>query len=476
MKWDRVRAIVGVWGVVCCIGLALPAGAATGGFGFGGATVGALYPDLSGIGALLSTAGYGAIERPLVVAGGFGHGGALPGPFIGGRGWGGGASVSGPAGRAELAVGFGGLEIGAALGGNERSLLTLGVVLGAGGATLELWPPEIDASPLGQAAIRGIVPAPEPALLHRAFAGIEASIGMHVQLLPWLGFQLRLGYWLSPFGIQWGENGWRGDEASLDLSGPLVGLSIAFGGIGTADGGRPRPTHEARTVEQVGFVGSRIRIDHPVGDLTLTTWPPDSVQTPSEPSVRIAATKRAGSEEGLELIRVSIDAGGDLLEVRSALPARGRDAAAVELHLTVPAGIETEIVVGAGRVSLFDVAGSAAVKLGTGEVTVRRSAGERLALDLGVGDIRVSDARFDAAKIDLGTGGIDVRLHPGASATLDVSIGLGEFALGPFPDVPARRTDLIGGRERITIGAGASIWEFDIGIGRLSVGPSGVAE
>jgi len=460
---------LGVW----CIGTALPAvgAGASAGFGLGGATIGVLFADLSSINALLGELGYGSIDEPPIVAGGFGRGGALPGPFFGGRGWGADAVTTVAGGSAEVAVGFGGFEFGAALGGNERSVLTVGVVLGAGGASLELHPAAAGPARADDVASRGIVPVPQPASLHRVFAGIEAAVGLHVHPLPWLGLELRLGYFFSPFGIQWGENGLVGDEASLDLSGPMVCLSVAFGGIGAVDPRNAR--QEMRTVERVAFTGSLVRIESSVGDVTVTSWSPDAVQTGDEQPIQLITTRRAESVEGLEAIGVTMEHDEDTLEIRADLPSRRGDNRGVDLQVTVPAGTRTDVVIGVGHVSVFDAAGSASIKLGTGEITVRQSAGEYLRIDLGVGEIRMVNVLFGAADVRLGAGSIDLRLSPDVSATLDVTIGRGEFAVGSFPGVTPRRSDLVGGRAELELGGGASIWEFDVGIGRVFIGPVG---
>lgn len=81
--------------------------------------------------------------------------------------------------RAESAIGFGGLEPGRAIGGDERCLLTLGVVFGGSGTSPALFE---DVAALGEDSDAfgpcGI--SPEPMILGRrgAFMAIEPFLGL----------------------------------------------------------------------------------------------------------------------------------------------------------------------------------------------------------------------------------------------------------------------------------------------------------
>jgi ketosteroid isomerase-like protein len=121
------------------------------------------------------------------------------------------------------------MDIAYVVGGNERSLLSIGVVLGGGEVDLKLR----DHSPV---SFEDAVANPATTTLSRGFLSAEPYIRFQVQPLMWLGLKLHLGYLFTlPGG--WEEGGQEISGPSLNLTGPFVGISIAFGGIGTAEVG-----------------------------------------------------------------------------------------------------------------------------------------------------------------------------------------------------------------------------------------------
>ncbi|MCX6095052.1 MAG: hypothetical protein NTY63_09585, partial [Candidatus Bipolaricaulota bacterium] len=164
------------------------------GFGFGGGGAMVFFPDLTGVNAFLSENGLDPLEGGFLIGGGGGgRGGVIGGMAFGGMGFGVVAESEGIGRSAELVVGAGGFDIGFAVGGNERSVLTLGVVLGGGAAVLDLsfW----DVAPIQGG--RGVEPVPvETREIGRAFGFILPYVSMEAQLLAFVGLEVRIGYLL----------------------------------------------------------------------------------------------------------------------------------------------------------------------------------------------------------------------------------------------------------------------------------------
>ena len=203
------------------------------GFGFGGPLIGLFTLELGGgndaetVNGILAANGYAPLPERMITFGGGGGGGVMGGFSFGGSGWGGSITSIQEGKKAELSLGFGGMDIAYAVGGDERSLLLIGVVLGGGGLDLELR----DRIPV---TFEDAVADPTTVTLSQGFFAAEPYVCFQVQPLSWLGFEAHLGYLLTLPG-NWEEGGLEVAGPSLRLSGPFVGLSIAFGGIEGAD-------------------------------------------------------------------------------------------------------------------------------------------------------------------------------------------------------------------------------------------------
>ena len=203
------------------------------GFGFGGPLIGLFVLDLGSgddqktVNGILAANGYGPLPERMVTFGGGGGGGVIGGFSFGGSGWGGTIDSLREGKKAELALGFGGMNIAYAVGGNDRSLLLIGAVLGGGGLDLELR----DRIPVD---FEDAVADPTTVTLSQGFFAAEPYVAFQVQPLSWLGFEVHLGYLFSLAG-SWEEGGQEIAGPTLEVSGAFVGLSIAFGGIGETD-------------------------------------------------------------------------------------------------------------------------------------------------------------------------------------------------------------------------------------------------
>ena len=232
------------WHLLCLVLLAALsfAGMANGGsaqeramgFGGGGPMVGLFLPNLDVVNGFLFDHGFAQLGDMLITAGGGGRGGVIGDLVVGGIGWGAWAESNREELTASLSVGFGGFDIGYAVGGNSRSVLTIGMVLGGGGSSLELfgYAPENGPENDPELTPAGIIVEPTKLEFNTAFAAIQPYVDMQVQLLDWLGLGVRIGYLLAPFEINWGDAEIALCSPDLNLSGPFVGLSIVFGGIG----------------------------------------------------------------------------------------------------------------------------------------------------------------------------------------------------------------------------------------------------
>ena len=191
------------------------------GFGFGGPMIGLFTLDLAEINEVLKNNDYAPLAEQLITFGGGGGAGVIGGFSFGGTGWGGSLNSHQEGKKAELSLGFGGMDVAYVVGGNERSLLSIGVVLGGGEVDLKLR----DHFPV---SFEDAVANPTTTTLSRGFLSAEPYIRFQVQPLMWLGLKLHLGYVFTlPGG--WEEGGQEISGPSLNLTGPFVGISITFG-------------------------------------------------------------------------------------------------------------------------------------------------------------------------------------------------------------------------------------------------------
>jgi len=204
------------------------------GFGFGGPLIGLFTIELGSedeadsINGILAANGYATLPNRMITFGGGGGGGVIGSMSFGGRGWGGTIDSLREGKKAELSLGFGGMDIAYVVGGNEQALLLIGAVLGGGGLDLKLR----DRIPT---SFEAAVADPTSTTLSRGFFGAEPYVRFQIQPFDWLGFEFHLGYLLTLVG-NWEEGGQELAGPTLEVSGAFVGLSIALGGIERQNG------------------------------------------------------------------------------------------------------------------------------------------------------------------------------------------------------------------------------------------------
>ncbi|MFC2081589.1 hypothetical protein ACFLR0_00185 [Candidatus Bipolaricaulota bacterium] len=327
-------------------------------FGLGGSSVGLLVPDLGAIDAFLLDNGFAALPDIIWSGGGRGRGGLLHGLSIGGVGWAAAGASRIEDRVAELAAGFGGIELGYVAGGDPRSLLTLGIVLGGGGSSLTLREKVDDGTGCWPFSPCGIIVDPVTGSAASAFVAIEPFVSFQVQVLPFVGFELHLGYMLPIVGVEWGDPGLEG--VGLRLEGPVIGVSLTWGAIG-----RLRTAGlvgEETVAETAELIGPCVTVDAAMGEILIEAG------TGSDATVEVVAVKHTLWESDLDDVRVQIEPTRCGLLISAQGPAMRPWS--IDYRILVPAGIELDVRQGIGDVRLEGVSGSASIELGIGQITV----------------------------------------------------------------------------------------------------------
>jgi len=453
---------------IASVGLAVAAGSEDAlVFGLGGSSIGVLFPDFGAIDEFLAKEGFAPVPDRLFVAGGRGRGGVLYGPSIGGLGWGGEVSSRIENRTASLSGGFGALELGVVIGGDTRSLLTVGLALGGGGMDFTLLQGGVDVDNGCYTSPCGLVIDPVIRSAYQVFGAVEPFVSMAVQPLPWIGFEVHLGYLLPLAAFQWGDEGLRDAMCRTTLTGPVAMLSVSWGSIGRM----PRIPEVVEAAEDltVGFVGPCIDIESPLGEIVVTSDPILAIQTGSEAVARIEALKWAESDEVLEAVKVVAEPSRCGLRLFSVA---ADDALwGVNYEVTVPQGVTLRVKLAAGEVSVRDYVGSAEVDVEAGSVKVDAFRGEALSVRVGAGTARIVDLEAASAQVDIGVGGASVRLRESAAYEVDASVGTGRIAIDGFPGIGARFATGLGKHVAVTLGNGGNRLVLDAGVGAIDLRP-----
>jgi len=452
------------------------------GFGFGGPLVGVFALDLDEVNAFLEGNGYLSFGDLLIISGGGGRGGLIGGLFIGGIGWAGTTTSLWENRKATLSIEFGGLALGYAVGGNKRSLLTFGAVLGGGGVSLDLRevaPEDFWICPGGalanhsspsQSVPSGIIIEPTPVSTCWGFLAVEPYLGMQVQPLGWLGFEVRFGYLFTLSGggccggadILW---------PSLDLSGPVVEFAVTFGGIGSPGWGFPY----SETVEDsVGLSGrTSVAVENELGSITIGPEVAVTVQTGASDALTLIAVKHARKEDILEVVEIVIEDTDRGLQIRSEAPKRYSGRWSVDFVLHVPVGTSLQIEQGVGDIMLSDYSGTVSIELGVGDVEIEQLVATELLIELGVGDLTLMDIECKFVQVEVGMGDVDVQLSPDASYTATTVVGLGATTIAEFPDLVLDREGFIRKEAHAILGEGAGQLVLVVGVGDITILPLG---
>lgn len=440
------------------------------GFGFGGAMAMAFFPDMTGVNAFMSENGLPPMGDFLIGAGGGGRGGVIGGPAFGGIGWGVLATSESEDLYAELVFGGGGFDIGAAIGGDESSVLTVGAVLGGGANVLTLIGTVADPDDFTPT---GVVPEPTSRELGRAVGFVQPYVSLSAQLVPWVGFELRLGYVLPVFGIDFGDL--RGiPAASLELSGPTVSFGFVFGGIGSTaspDDDKPsddKPSGHARVTSAsdgsfVVHAEDELIVENALGDIVISGYAVDATEPASDLVVEWQAVRTTTARRIDELQVLS-----DVSDMGTTLKTVG--AGRVDYILRVPAGIDLKVRNGAGDIKLDSYeAQTIIIENGVGDVKLEGVRATALIVAGGVGKIDLPDVDAQTLIVDLGIGEIELGLPASASATVTAKAGIGDVSIDRFPGMIGGVRGFLGKSGHVTLGNGERTVELDVGLGNIGI-------
>lgn len=446
-------------------GLAQPAQR---GFGFGGAMGMTFFPDMTSINAFMSENGLPSMGDMLCGAGGNGRGGMIGGPVFGGGGWGLLAFSENDELYAELVSAGGGFDMGRAIGGNERSVLSVGALLGAGANVLS-----ISGYLVQTIEPEGLVPEPTYREIGVATGFIQPYVSMAAQLLPWMGFEFRIGYILPLFEIPFGDL--LGIPApSMSLSGPTVSFGFSFGGIGSArqsdedtdelDAGK---SNQQVTVEESGaFVvpdGGQLVVENNLGTIEIIGTAADSSQTSSQRLVQWHAAKTA-REKKIDALQITAEPTDDGMNLGTS------GEGLVEFRLVLPHGIDLSVRNGAGEVELDSYeALTVIVENGLGETLIQDVNAAALFVTSGLGEVRLEHIVAETLLVDVGLGQITLGLPVDASARVIARARLGDVDIDRFPGMIGGVRGLFGKSGNVTLGLGTDLIELNVGIGEIAI-------
>ena len=446
------------------------------GFGFGGAMAMAFFPDMTGINTFMSENGLPSMGDFLIGAGGSGRGGVIGDLVFGGIGWGMLTMSEGEDTHAEFISAGGGFDLGAAIGGSEDSVLTLGVVLGAGANVLSLTSSSneaFDGDNPDDVTICGIVPAPTSRELVHVNGFVQPYVSMSAQLLSWVGFEFRLGYIFPVVGMDVGDL--VGIPApSLELSGPTVSFGFAFGGIGSGkdrdndeDYDNEASNNDQVTITSAGSIaiaaGTEFVIENSLGDIAISSYAVDATEPTADLVVEWQAV-RTTTERRIDELQIL----SDVTELDSTLKTVGTGR--VDYVLQIPTGIDLKVNNGAGNITLVGhEAQTIIIENGVGEVDLQGVYATVLIVAGGVGKISLPDVDAQQLIVELGIGEIGLGLPVSASARVIAKAGIGDVNIDRFPGMTGGVRGFLGKSGNVTLGSGERMIELNVGLGEIDI-------
>lgn len=434
------------------------------GFGFGGAIAMAFFPDMTGIDTFMSENGLPSMGDFLIGAGGNGRGGVIGNLAFGGIGWGMLACSEGEDRYAELVSAGGGFDLGAAIGGDESSVLTIGAVLGGGANVLSIIGYLVET-----VGPEGLVPEPTSRELGLAVGFVQPYVSMSAQLFSWMGFEFRLGYVFPVFGIEFGDL--LGIPApSLELSGPTVSFGLVFGGIGS--GAMASDDDEVTGDKRVTFVsdgsfvvaaGDELIIENRLGEIVISSYAVDTTETMVDLVVEWQAVRTAQEKRIYEL-QVIIDGIGTSTTLRTVGAGR------VDYVLRIPIGIDLKVKNGAGDITLVGhEAQTIIIENGVGDVDLRGVHASTLIVAGGIGKIALLDVDTQTLIAELGIGEIELELPISTSARVIAKAAIGDVSIDRFPGMIGGVHGFLGKSGNITLGHGERMVELNVGLGGIDI-------
>ncbi len=449
------------------------------GFGFGGAMGMGFFPDMTGINAFMSEYGLPSMGSFLVGAGGNGRGGVIGDLVFGGVGWGLMAFSENDQLQADFVSAGGGFDLGAAIGGDEDSVLTLGIVLGAGANVLTLSDTFATVDDDDEVSTCGIVPMPTSQEWVQVTGFVQPYVSMAAQLFPWLAFEFRLGYIFPIVGVDVSEL--VGIPApSLELAGPTVSFGLVFGGIGSSAAER-----EARRIDDVDRLaeevagkqmvtavsegsftlepGTELMIENGFGDIVISSYPVDTTGGPADLIVEWQAARTA-KEKHISELQATVEG----VDTGTLLSATG--AGKVDYVLRIPSGVDLKVKNGAGDVTLVGhEAQTIIIENGVGGIHLQSLDAIALLVSGGVCEIQLSDLKAQTLLVDLVLGEINVDLPIDTSARLLAKAKIGNVDLDRFPGMTGGVHGFLGRTANATLGLGETMIELNVGLGNIDI-------
>jgi len=439
------------------------------GFGFGGPMAIAFFPDMTGINTFLSENGLPSMGDYVFGAGGSGRGGVIGGPTFGGIGWGIVGTSEAEGRSAEFVFGGGGLDMGAAIGGDDNSVLTIGAVLGGGAQLMSLTVSAVEESSIGPS---GLVIEPTVREFGRAIAFVQPYVSMAAQILPWMGFEFRVGYVVPVLGIDFGN--YVGIPApKMNLAGVTVSFGLTFGGIASVEPLERIEIHEGRrepetiTLSRGGSFeladAEELVIENVFGDIEIESYRPEIEATETPPIVEWQA-ELTTDRENLE----SLDAVTDVSGLTASVATTGEGE--VDYVFRIPAGIDLRVKNGAGIVRLTGhEAQTIILDNGAGEVYVQSVSASALFVTAGFGSIEIDSTEAEKLAAEMFIGEIRLGLASDASAELKARARLGEVSIDRFPGMVGGVRGLLGETGDVRLGEGDGTIDLKVGIGKIDV-------
>lgn len=450
------------------------------GFGFGGAMGMVFFPDMTGINAFLSENDLPSMGSVLGGVGGNGRGGVIGDLVFGGVGWGLMAFSENDQLQADLISAGGGFDIGAAIGGDRDSVLTVGIVLGGGANILTLsntFSPDSDEYD-DAVNICGIIPEPTVRELVRVQGFVQPYVSMAAQFLPGMGFEFRIGYIFPLIGMDIDDLG--GIPApSLELSGPSVSFGLVFGGIGSSEAERaarrsentgeevPALSNDSVTLASEGSfsvpTGRELVIENGSGELTITSYVADTTDTTGDSLVQWQALRTAKAKRIDDLQTIVED-------IETGILLRSVGLGNIDYTVQIPVGIDLRVKNATGYVSVVGhEAQTIIIENGVGGINLQSVDAAALIVSGGVCEIVMADTAAQTLLVNLALGWISIDLPADTSARLLAKTALGNVSLVHFPGMTGGAHGFISKRADATLGLGRDMIELNVGLGDITI-------
>jgi hypothetical protein len=183
-----------------------------------------------------------------------------------------------------------------------------------------------------------------------------------------------------------------------------------------------------------------LKIDNFAGNVT--------VRTGESGLIRVAATRKARSQNDLDRIEVEVSERDGGLVIKTEKPSAFGNAS-VELEITAPAGTRLDADTGAGNVDIDGITGEIDAHSGAGDMGVRGATGAAR-LDTGAGSIRYEGTPQGECRFETGAGNIKLTLPADLNVQVDLDSGVGNIDVDFAVDGQVSKREVRG-----VIGSGA---------------------